>query len=140
MTDDRAVPVRYDDAEGVAPEAVRRLLDQTSWARGRSVEGIAASLRGSVAVVGAWDGEALIGFARAVGDGVYRALVEDVVVDEAWRGRGVGRGLVERLLARLASVEDVRLATGPETAPFYEGFGFALDAGPSMRRRADARR
>ena len=139
MSADCDPAVRYDDGRDVPPDALRRLLDQTDWAGGRPVDGIAASLRGSVAVVGAWHGDVLIGFARAVGDGVYRALVEDVVVDEVWRGRGVGRGLMERLIARLSPVEEVRLATGPETAPFYEGFGFVMDTGAQMRRRADGR-
>ena len=135
MTADRIGPVRYDLDPDVPPEALRRLLDQTDWARGRSTDGIATSLRNSVAVVSAWDGDALIGFARAVGDGAYRALVEDVVVEQAWRGKGVGRELMARLMAQLSSIEEVRLATGPETAPFYERFGFALDSGANMRRR-----
>ena len=139
MTTDRGGPVRYVLDGDVPPEAVRHLLDQTGWARGRSTDGIVSSLRHSAAVVSAWDGDRLVGFARAVGDGAYRALVEDVVVDEAWRGRGVGRGLMERLMTRLAGTEEVRLATGAETAPFYEEFGFARDAGVNMRRRAGPR-
>ena len=137
MTGDCGDPVRYDDGAEVAPEALQRLLDQTDWARGRSIEGIAESLRGSVAVVGAWHGDALVGFARAFGDGVYRALVEDVVVDEAWRGRGAGRELMVRLVERLRKVEEVRLVTMPETTPFYEALGFASDTAVAMRRRAD---
>ena len=90
MTTDRTAPVRYDVDGDVPPEALRRLLDQTTWARGRATDGIATSLRHSVTNVSAWDGDRLVGFARALGDGVYRALVDDVVVDEDWRGRGVG--------------------------------------------------
>ena len=136
MTTDRiGGPVRYDLGGDVPPEALRRLLDQTDWACGRSTDGIATSLRGSAAVVSAWDGDELVGFARAVGDGVYRALVEDVVVDEAWRGRGVGQELIARLVAQLSSTEEIRLVTRPETTPFYEGCGFERDAAATMRRR-----
>ena len=137
MTTDRAAPVRYDVDGTIPPDAVRRLLDRTDWARGRSTDGIATSLRSSAAIVGAWDGDRLVGFARAIGDGVYRALIEDVVVDEAWRGRGIGLELVACLVERLSGVEEIRLATGPKLVPFYEKLGFTLDAGPNMRRRRE---
>ncbi len=62
-------------------DAVQRLLAQTDWAAHRSPADLQTMLAGSVCV-GAWQADRLVGFARVITDGVYRALLEDVVVDE----------------------------------------------------------
>ena len=72
----------------------------------------------------AWENGRLIGFVRAITDGLYRALIDDVVVDESQRGNGIGSELMQRLLARLESVEEIFLRCGPNVVPFYERHGF----------------
>jgi predicted GNAT family N-acyltransferase len=86
-------------------------------------------------VVGAWEGDRLVGFARAMSDGVYRALVDDVVVDQDRRGKGVGDELVRRLLDRLAGVEAVFLRCGEDLVPYYARHGFERARNVTMDRR-----
>src|SRR5262249_28331480 len=74
-------------------------------------------------VVTAWAGDQLIGFARAISDGVRNGYISTVVVDAEYRGRGVGRQLVERLTAGRERVRWV-LHTRPETKGFYAKLGF----------------
>lgn len=77
----------------------------------------------------------LIGLARAVGDGMY-VLIVDVVVAPAWQGKGVGRRLMERMVASY-SVDHgnhVALFAAPDVAPFYEALGFRADEGSYLRR------
>ena len=80
----------------------------------------------------------LVGFARVLTDGVFLALVLDVIVREAWRNRGVGAALLEALLAHpsLESVESVELVCQPDLRSFYERWGFTDQVGGSrlMRR------
>lgn len=75
--------------------------------------------------VGAWHGQQLVGFARAVTDGVFRAYVEDVVVSPAFRGRGIGRLLVRRLMNLLPPNATTSLFCAPEVVDFYVKEGFA---------------
>ena len=61
----------------------------------------------------------------------YRGMVDDVVVDSAQRGKGIGRKLMERLLeeSRVLGLDEVLLFTGHHRAPaisLYTSFGFAL--------------
>lgn len=101
-----------------------RLFAQVEWAAKHTPDGIQAMLDNTRVCLGVWDGERLIGFARAVTDDVYRAFVEDVIVDEAYRGQGIGLEIMRRLMERLAHVEEVVLACGDHLIPFYERFGF----------------
>ncbi|WP_232622989.1 GNAT family N-acetyltransferase [Pareuzebyella sediminis] len=61
----------------------------------------------------------------------YKGMVEDVVVDSAYRGKGIGRKLMEKLLqeARQKNLDEVLLFTGHHRTPainLYQSLGFAL--------------
>ena len=67
----------------------------------------------------------MVGFGRASSDGIYRAVLWDVVVAGDLQGRGLGRRVVEALLAspKLRKVERVYLMTTNSNG-FYEQMGF----------------
>ena len=61
----------------------------------------------------------------------YRGLVEDVVVDTAQRGNGIGRKLMERLLeeGKKLGLNEILLFTGHHRKPaitLYTNLGFVL--------------
>jgi N-acetylglutamate synthase-like GNAT family acetyltransferase len=82
-------------------------------------------LRGSEAVVTAWQDGQLVGFGRCTSDGAYRAVLWDVVVARQQEGQGLGRRLVATLLAApaVAAAERVYLMT-TNSHGFYERLGF----------------
>ncbi|MEB3321920.1 MAG: GNAT family N-acetyltransferase [Synechococcaceae cyanobacterium] len=98
---------------------------ESFWARGRSPAGIRRMLRGSDAVVSIWKEGDLVGFGRATSDGIYRAVLWDVVVASAHGGQGLGRRLVETLLATpvVARAERIYLMT-TNGRGFYERLDF----------------
>ena len=105
---------------------LERLLDQhTFWAQRRSLGQLRRMLAGSAAVVSLWRGKRLVGFARASSDGVFRAVLWDVVVAVEHQGQGLGRRIVEALLQApaLQGVERVYLMT-TNSAGFYQQLGF----------------
>ena len=130
-----APPISFSLERPVSPDELRHLMRQAHWAAERTPEGLASLLAATDVAVGAWEGDRLVGFARALSDGVYRALVDDVVVDEAWRGRGIGDELVRRLLERLAGVETVFLRCGEDLVPYYERHGFEKARSVTMDHR-----
>jgi GNAT superfamily N-acetyltransferase len=75
-------------------DAVHAVLSRTYWAAGRSRELVARSIEHSLPF-GLYHGAQQIGFARVVTDFVVVAFLADVYVMEAYRGRGLGRWLVE---------------------------------------------
>ena len=84
-------------------------------------------------VITAWDRDCLIGFARATSDGVYRAVIWDVVIHPEYQGAGLGRKLVQTVLShpKLNRVERVYLMTTHQQK-FYERIGFEPNASTTM--------
>ncbi|WP_346016646.1 GNAT family N-acetyltransferase [Chroococcidiopsis sp. CCMEE 29] len=103
------------------------------WAQERSIEDLSIAIANSEPVVSVWDGERLIGFARATSDGIYRATIWDVVIDPDYRGAGLGGKLVETVLShpRMNRVERVYLMTTHQQR-FYERIGFECNASTTM--------
>ena len=100
-------------------------MDNSFWARERRLAGLLHSLRGSDVIVSTWDGDHLVAVGRATSDGIYRAVLWDVVVRQDWQGRGAGRDVVNRLLAAPAvrCAERVYAMT-THGAGFYQRLGF----------------
>jgi len=82
-------------------------------------------LAGSTVVISLWRGKRMIGFGRATSDGICRAVLWDVVVAGDLQGCGLGRKVVEALLASSAirNVERVYLMT-TNSSEFYLQLGF----------------
>jgi len=118
----------------ISAAQLQPLLQQTSWAKGRSIDGIQTMLEGTAIVLGAWEDDRLIGFARAITDSTYRALIDDVVIDTPKRGQGIGSSLMHQLVKRLTEmeVEEVFLRCGDQVVPFYQRLGFETSDGITM--------
>src|SRR5579883_895609 len=69
------------------------------WAQDRTIDDLSIAITNSEPVVTVWDGEKLIGFARATSDGKYRATIWDVLIHPEYRSRGLGSKLVETVLS-----------------------------------------
>ena len=105
--------------------ALKRLYAGAWWTAERREEGIRSVLKHSDLIATAWEGEDLVGFARASTDFAYRAVLWDVIVDADHRRLGLGGRLIRAILedARLGGVESFWLFT-TDKQPFYRRFGF----------------
>jgi ribosomal protein S18 acetylase RimI-like enzyme len=103
------------------------------WAIDRQLEDLQIAIERSEPVVSAWHENSLVGFARATSDGVYRATIWDVVIDADYQGVGLGRKLVETVLAHpvMSRVERIYLSTTHQ-AGFYERMGFERNSSTTM--------
>ncbi|TBR57486.1 GNAT family N-acetyltransferase [Westiellopsis prolifica IICB1] len=113
---------------------LQQLLDVSAfWAKGRSIEDLGVAIANSDPVISVWDGQQLIGFARATSDCIYRATIWDVVIHPDYRGNGLGYKLVEAVLShpRLQRVERIYLTTTHQQE-FYEKIGFQQNSTTTM--------
>lgn len=76
----------------------------------------------------------VVGFATALTDGVLSAFIPLLEVLPAWRSRGVGTALVQRLIADLTPLYAIDVVCDPDVQPFYERIvGFHAAGAMSMR-------
>ena len=75
-------------------EAIADMLSRSYWAKGRTPEIIARYLQHSL-TFGLYDGYHQIGLARVISDYTTFAWLCDVFIHEEYRGRGLGKWLMQ---------------------------------------------
>jgi GNAT superfamily N-acetyltransferase len=91
------------------------------------------SWRASWPAIIAEDEDEVVGFLRALSDGAVTTYVAGLLVIPAWRGRGLGRALLDACQA-LAPTTRLDLLAEPEAIDFYTHTGFRPFAGFRRRR------
>lgn len=69
------------------------------------------------------DGE-IIGFARAISDGVFNAALYDIVVHKDFQRKGVATIVLEEILNQLNGISCIHLISTIGNDTFYKQFGF----------------
>ena len=96
------------------------LYKNAGWWEERKEQDIEKMLKQDISI-GVWN---LIGFARAVSDGKFRAYVEDVVIHNEFQQTGLGAKLVSKLLDELSHIDIISLFCGEDLTSFYEKHDF----------------
>ena len=101
----------------------RYLSEACYWALGRSRDIVEKSIANSLCF-GVYAGDQQIGFARVVTDCATFAWLCDVFIDDAHRGQGLGKRLVETVVAHpeLQGLRNFILATR-DAHELYRGYG-----------------
>ena len=77
----------------------------------------------SYAVVFIFDREQIIGFGRAISDGICQAAIYNIALDEKYHGKGLGKEIINQLISQVEQC-NIILYTHPNTVDFYEKLGF----------------
>jgi ribosomal protein S18 acetylase RimI-like enzyme len=115
-----------DDLRRMDVDAVYDFLStEAYWAKGRSRETVGRLIREASRVVGLYEGERQIGFARTVSDDASFAYLADVYVLPDFRGRGLGVELVREAVENGPYAQRRWLLHTQDAHSLYEKFGFA---------------
>ncbi|WNB92435.1 GNAT family N-acetyltransferase [Bacillus sp. NEB1478] len=122
-------------------EELTLLFKNEWWTQHRVKADIEKMLENSNVVIGLIDENdgKLVGFARAITDSVFRALIFDVIAHSHHRNDGIGKILMKNLLNHplIKDVERVELYCPNRLTSYYEKFGFSTEVnGSQLMRRA----
>lgn len=83
----------------------------------------------SLYILGAYEGDELVGIIRVVGDGHSIIYIQDIIVHPSHQRKGIGSLLLNKVLERYKDVYQKILMTMNEekTVKFYESLGFIAD-------------
>jgi|GEM_PF-888354 len=117
----------YDLTDGQV-EDYCDLFQSYRWWEDRTLDDVRTAIENTDVVVGLVDGDTgtLVAAARAFTDAVYYGKIYDVIVEESLRGDGLGRVLLDELIAHpaLDSLDVLILDCREGLIPFYEACGF----------------
>tara|TARA_A100001388_G_C28374016_1_gene313733 strand:- start:10 stop:465 length:456 start_codon:yes stop_codon:yes gene_type:complete len=83
------------------------------WAKGRTINDLKKCLANSDVIISIWRDNKIVGFGRALSDGVYRGVLWDIVIDQDHQGNGYGKLILKNLLnsKKIRSTKKIYLMT-----------------------------
>ena len=105
---------------------LQKLLDTNAfWAKRRKIDDLKKCLANSDVIVSLWVDNEIVGFGRALTDGVYRGVLWDIVIDENYQNKGFGTLIVKNLLSskKIKNTRKLYLMTTNKKL-FYSQFDF----------------
>ena len=102
------------------------LLDRNAfWAKSRTINDLRKCLANSDVIISLWVGTEIVGFGRALTDGIYRGVLWDIVIDQNHQGKGFGTLIVKNLLSskEIKNTKKLYLMTTNKKR-FYSQFDF----------------
>ena len=105
---------------------LQKLLDNNAfWAQSRTLNDLKRCLANSDVIVSIWVGNEIVGFGRALTDGIYRGVLWDIVIDQNHQGRGFGTLILKKILSskKIKNTKKLYLMTTNKKL-FYSQFDF----------------
>jgi GNAT superfamily N-acetyltransferase len=118
------------DKNKIDIDYVHAFLSQSYWSPGIALEIVKEAMKNSLSF-GIYLQESQVGYARVITDKATFAYLADVFVDEKYRGQGLGKWLVNAILAHpdLQGLRRIILTT-KDAHEVYEQCGFMLIPNP----------
>ena len=129
--------IRFEIKGNVQPEQIAELRKSVGW------NGMEVSLRKSLAnsyfYICCFDDDKLIGYLDVVSNGVTDAYIQDVTVNPAYQGKGIGTKLMNTAIDKLKhdGVYAISVLFEEKLLTFYKKFGFYIMMAGQMNTREE---
>lgn len=111
-------------SDTIAEDEVLQLYRANGWSSAEKPAQLMAGLRNSHALVTARIDNQLVGLGNAISDGHLVVYFPHMLVDPAHQGKGVGRLMMQSMLARYAGFHQMMLTADGGAIEFYKALGF----------------
>jgi len=122
---------------------LHNLFKKEWWTNKRSLEETQKVVKNSSIVIGLVDcNNNLKAFARVLTDYNFKAIIFDVIVDESFRNKGLGKELMKLIIEHeeLKEVKHFELYCLPEILKFYKSYGFSDELGELIFMRKESKK
>lgn len=125
-----------DDKTKIQIDRVCKLLNTSYWAKDRPSDTIEKSLMNSICF-GVYENNRQVGFARCVTDYATVYWLADVIIDNDYRGLGLGKALVHAITNHQQLKGCFGILRTGDAHGLYEKYGFNLVNDKFMHKPAD---
>ncbi|WP_020616892.1 GNAT family N-acetyltransferase [Paenibacillus daejeonensis] len=117
--------IHYKDDKAQRAEDVAEVFRTSGMKRPyEDVERIGRMLEHCDVLITAWDGDKMVGVARAITDYSYCCYLSDLAVDQAYQKQGIGKALVARVQQAIGEECSLVLLSSPGAVSYYPQLGF----------------
>lgn len=119
--------ISYKEFDSSLLSEVKEIYARQQWnSYLKNDEKLRVAFDNSLYLLGAFDGEFLVGFVRCVGDGEHIVLVQDLIVRPGYQRKGIGTALFQAVWDKYIDVRMFQVITDIEDIVdnhFYQSFG-----------------
>lgn len=115
--------IYQEDLTDINWEEMRQVYQSVGWNR-HTEEIIQTVFQASNVVIIVRAGKQIVGFGRALTDGVFNAAIYDIVVHKDYQGLGIAKQIIAHILRKLEGVSCIHLISTTGNEEFYKKQGF----------------
>ena len=116
--------IRISQTELPTQAQVVALYRANDWSSAQKPDLLMQALENSHSLVTAWSGARLVGLGNAISDGYLVVYYPHMLVDPEFHGLGVGRLIMNTMLARYQGFHQQMLTADGGAIEFYKKMGF----------------
>ncbi len=116
--------IHYSDNRELPIESVSALYRANGWSSAEKPELLHKALASSHSVITAWNHTTIVGLGNAISDGYLVVYYPHLLVLPEYRGRGIGKKLMGRLVSRYHGFHQHMLVADGGALEFFRKCGF----------------
>jgi len=112
-----------NDLENVDWLRMKEIYHSVGWKK-HNEEKIKKIFNLSNVIAIAYHKDRIVGFGRGISDGIFNAAIYDVVIENQYQNKGIGKQIISNLLDQLEGISCVHLVATTGNEEFYRKLGF----------------
>ena len=120
--------IEYKTTKDFTEKELETLFLSVGWSSGKYPDRLKIAMQNSDMVISAWDGDKLIGLMNALSDKIMTAYFHYLLVMPEYHAQGIGKTLVDKMLAHYETYARKVLIAYNAEVDFYKKCGFEAHA------------
>lgn len=118
--------IKFKELEIDKDQIKNLYLDNAWYAYTNDFDKLLSGIEHSLDKIGAYDGDTLVGLIRTIGDASTIVYIQDILILDSYKRKGIGRTLLQMIFDKYPTVRQIVLMTDIEDTrsnTFYQKMG-----------------